>query len=696
MVVLVGVAVGTLFGYRGSSIVTEGDGFSNVLTQYDEFGSGIAVQHRRPAAVLTQRSTTSPRSSSRSAAPRPERRGCSAQSGTYVSEARRRRRSRSTSRSTTRSSIDGTSVYLVGQGYAPVIRVTDAKGDVVFEDAVPFLPTDPSYTSNGVVKVPGAEPEQLGFQGFFLPTAISGDDGVSISAFPGAANPLLGLFVWHGDLGLDDGLPQSVYVLDKTKMKQYLGPNGKGFRISLSRGQETDLPDGGTIEFVELRQFVRFQFSSSPLVKVPLFGIVAGLLGLMISLSVKPRRTWIRARRDGSRTVVDVAALDRVPRDDLPADLDAFLTRFRQASDRGEAHDPGAARPVLELCDRLGDRCPGARLRRVRRAVELRPQRRAGPRARLRRSTAVDRRPRAARRRAQQPGWRHRLLAHRRWPQPSCSPASSTRGLAAERVPWGNMYEFGCAAILVALTAYIVLVRVWSIDWVGPIITGFGTVVLGASMLVYVPAGPLVPALHSYWLVIHVLGAMIAGAAFLVGAAASVLYLVKSRAERNDAGGRACRLPLEHPGVGAHRPGRLPRARVRVPDLDVRGADRRPDLGAVLLGSLLGLGPQGGLGVHHLGRLRRLPPRPRHRGLEGQGGRDRRADRLRHIRVQLRRRQPVRAQVSTRTPSRAGARLVPRRSLPVCALALAPGPAARCARPRFPRVATWARVVPWG
>lgn len=107
-----------------------------------------------------------------------------------------------------------------------------------------------------------------------------------------------------------------------------------------------------------------------------------------------------------------------------------------------------------------------------------------------------------------------------------------TRGLAAERVPWGNMYEFGCASILVALSAYLVLVKVWSIEWVGPIVTGFGTVVLGASMLVYVPAGPLVPALHSYWLVIHVLGAMISGAAFLVGAAASVLYLIKSRAER--------------------------------------------------------------------------------------------------------------------------------------------------------------------
>lgn len=106
------------------------------------------------------------------------------------------------------------------------------------------------------------------------------------------------------------------------------------------------------------------------------------------------------------------------------------------------------------------------------------------------------------------------------------------RGLAAQRVPWGNMYEFACAAILVALTAYLVLVRVWGINWLGPIVTGFGVIVLGLSMLVYVPAGPLVPALHSYWLVIHVAGAMISGSAFLVGAAASILYLVKSRAER--------------------------------------------------------------------------------------------------------------------------------------------------------------------
>jgi cytochrome c-type biogenesis protein CcsB len=106
-----------------------------------------------------------------------------------------------------------------------------------------------------------------------------------------------------------------------------------------------------------------------------------------------------------------------------------------------------------------------------------------------------------------------------------------TRGVAAGRVPWGNMYEFGCAAVVLMLAAYLILIRWWgrAIDWTGAAVTGVGTVVLGASTLVYVPPGPLVPALHSYWLVLHVFAAMLAGAAFVLGAIASVGYLLKSR-----------------------------------------------------------------------------------------------------------------------------------------------------------------------
>ena len=69
-------------------------------------------------------------------------------------------------------------------------------------------------------------------------------------------------------------------------------------------------------------------------VKVPLGGISAGLLGLVLSLFISPRRTWVRMRRDGSRTVVDVAVLDRNPRDGLPADLDAFLAKLHEGLEK--------------------------------------------------------------------------------------------------------------------------------------------------------------------------------------------------------------------------------------------------------------------------------------------------------------------------------------------------------------------------
>lgn len=330
VVVLIGVAVGTLFGYRGSVIVTDDGGqFGNTLGQYDEFTSGTLFNSKDlPPFAFTLDKVTArfqPFGSPQAGAPREFR-----AQGTYSAKPGDDEKPFDITVNHPLA-IGSTSVYLLGQGYAPVFRITDAQGNEVFNDAVPFLPADPTYTSNGIIKVTEAKPEQLGFQGFFLPTAVTqnGED-VSTSAHPAAANPLVGLNVWHGDLGLDRGIPQSVFILDKSKMQQYMNGD-KAFRVSLQPGMTAALPDGGSIEFVSLRQFARFQIGSSPLFKVPLFGIVAGLLGLMMSLTIKPRRTWIRTRREGSRTVVGVAVLDRVPRDDLPADLDEFLERFKEA-----------------------------------------------------------------------------------------------------------------------------------------------------------------------------------------------------------------------------------------------------------------------------------------------------------------------------------------------------------------------------
>ena len=328
VVVLVGVAVGALFSYRASAIVVQGDSFANVATQFDEFSSGALFDMDKLPYFsfdLTKMEARFQETGEQRGAPKLFKATVKYQTsedGPSKDYAIRVNHP---------LIVDGTGVFLVGQGYAPVLKVTDPEGKVVFDDAVPFLPNDPSYTSSGVLKVPDAKPQQLGFQGFFLPTAvISNKKTASVSVFPGAYNPLLGLNAFYGDLGLDSGLPQSVYVLDKAKLKEFKGKNGKPFRISLQPGQKATLPDGSTIEFQDLMLFARFQIADTPLVKVPLIGTSLGVLGLLLSLFIQPRRTWLRARREGSRTVVEVAALDRAPRDDLPEDIDDLVARIRQ------------------------------------------------------------------------------------------------------------------------------------------------------------------------------------------------------------------------------------------------------------------------------------------------------------------------------------------------------------------------------
>lgn len=124
-----------------------------------------------------------------------------------------------------------------------------------------------------------------------------------------------------------------------------------------------------------------------------------------------------------------------------------------------------------------------------------------------------------------------------------------TRGLGSDpvRVPWGNMYEFTLAGAFGVGAMYLLLARRYSLRWMGLPVTGFQVVVLMlAVLLLYEPAGPLVPALHSYWLVIHVAAAVIASGAFAVGAIASALFLVKDRAVRRGTlrpGGYLDRLP---------------------------------------------------------------------------------------------------------------------------------------------------------
>jgi cytochrome c-type biogenesis protein CcsB len=104
------------------------------------------------------------------------------------------------------------------------------------------------------------------------------------------------------------------------------------------------------------------------------------------------------------------------------------------------------------------------------------------------------------------------------------------RGLWAGRVPWGNMYEYSIASALGILLVFLIWSTRRDLRWLGLFVTIPTLLTLGLAVTVlYTEAAQLVPALKSYWLVIHVLAAIICGGAFTVAAATAGLSLIAGR-----------------------------------------------------------------------------------------------------------------------------------------------------------------------
>jgi cytochrome c-type biogenesis protein CcsB len=121
-----------------------------------------------------------------------------------------------------------------------------------------------------------------------------------------------------------------------------------------------------------------------------------------------------------------------------------------------------------------------------------------------------------------------------------------TRGLAVDRVPWGNMYEFSSAAALTAVVVFLVLVQRRRIERslgafiMLPVVLSLGL----AGTVLYTAPGPLVPALDSYWIKIHVAAAVLCTGAFLFSGVVAGLYLLRLRHDERVAAGSAVRFPL--------------------------------------------------------------------------------------------------------------------------------------------------------
>ena len=126
------------------------------------------------------------------------------------------------------------------------------------------------------------------------------------------------------------------------------------------------------------------------------------------------------------------------------------------------------------------------------------------------------------------------------------------RGLSVHRLPWGDMYEFVTALTCVAVAFFLGVMIRYRAYYLGLFVMAAVVLVLGlAETVIYTPAGPLVPALQSYWLAIHVTAMTLATGVFFVAAVIGIAYLFVDRYSRRVAAGR----PTGSDGILRRLPG---------------------------------------------------------------------------------------------------------------------------------------------
>ncbi len=314
VLLLIGIAVGAFRGFKGTVLVVEGKGFSNTVALFDDVNPGrrFSPSSLEPFSLRLE-----------------DFNATYAEDGnalTFDAEV-----TWSTPGSVDRPydirvnhplKVGAANTYLIGHGYAPHLVYRDVDGTVLDDVSLPCLPQDPKFLSTCVLKVPSTAGKQVGFRGVFTPTTITDDGGRVASTFPGLRNPFITLVAFEGTLGLDAGLPQSVFQLDTTLMTAVDG----GRAHALGPGQTWTLPSGGSLTYVDTREWATFQVTQDPGKLLALLASVGMVGGLMLSLFIRRRRLWVRT----SPGIVEVGGLARTDPDRFAAEFAGIVSRMKE------------------------------------------------------------------------------------------------------------------------------------------------------------------------------------------------------------------------------------------------------------------------------------------------------------------------------------------------------------------------------
>ncbi|MEO8095432.1 MAG: cytochrome c biogenesis protein ResB [Pseudolysinimonas sp.] len=307
---LLTVGVGGGFGYTGQRVLVQGEAFTNVRASYDSFIPGRFFEEKalEPYSMRLDDFDGQYELDVTTGVWHPKDFTASLSTRTIGGDW-----TPTSLKVNSPITVGGTDVYLLGNGYAPVITVRDSGGNEIFTGPVPFLQLNANLASRGVVKVPDGLNEQIALFGFFYPDPVKLSDGTFDSFSPvDHGQSLLSLNVYGGDLGLDTGVPVNAYTLDTTNLTQIAGPDAATTSLQLNEGDVVDLPDGlGTVEYVGLRRYVSVDIHHDPTPGGALLFAVLILGGLLVSLFVPRRRVWVKAVQDAGGTRLEYAGLAR-------------------------------------------------------------------------------------------------------------------------------------------------------------------------------------------------------------------------------------------------------------------------------------------------------------------------------------------------------------------------------------------------